>query len=49
MRLARRKRKSQLFVAQLYGITDEELNEIKKCLRILKEGEIEEREVEEER
>jgi len=36
-------------VAQLYGITDEELNEIKKCLRILKEGEIEEEEVEEEK
>lgn len=35
-------------VAQLYGITDEELNEIKKCLRILKEGEIEEEEAEEE-
>jgi len=27
-------------VAQLYGITDEELEEIKKCLMILKEGEI---------
>ncbi len=36
-------------VAQLYGITDEELNEIKKCLRILKEGEIEEEETEEEK
>ena len=36
-------------VAQLYGITDEELNEIKKCLRILKEGEIEEEEIEEEK
>ena len=34
-------------VAQLYGITDEELNEIKKCLRILKEGEAEEEEIEE--
>ncbi|WP_456328313.1 Eco57I restriction-modification methylase domain-containing protein [Archaeoglobus sp.] len=28
-------------VAQLYGITDEELREIKRCLKILKEGEIE--------
>jgi len=36
-------------VAQLYGITDEELNEIKKCLRILKEGEIEEEEIKEEK
>lgn len=27
-------------VAQLYGITDEELKEIKKCLKLLKEGEI---------
>jgi SAM-dependent methyltransferase len=27
-------------VAQLYGITDEELEEIKKCLALLKEGEI---------
>lgn len=36
-------------VAQLYGITDEELKEIKKCLKILKEGEIEEEEVEEEK
>jgi len=36
-------------VAELYGITDEELKEIKKCLMILKEGEIpEEEEVEEE-
>ena len=35
-------------VARLYGITDEELKEIKKCLRILKEGEIEEEEIEEE-
>ena len=34
-------------VAQLYGITDEELNEIKKCLKILKEGEVEEEEIEE--
>jgi len=33
-------------VAQLYGITDEELKEIKKCLKILKEGEIEEEEEE---
>jgi len=31
-------------VAQLYGITDEELKEIKKCLKILKEGKIEEEE-----
>jgi methylase of polypeptide subunit release factors len=31
-------------VAQLYGIDDEELNEIKKCLMILKEGEISEEE-----
>ena len=35
-------------VAELYGITEEELKEIKKCLRILKEGEIEEEEGEEE-
>jgi len=35
-------------VAQLYGITDEELDEIKKCLMILKEGEILEEESEEE-
>jgi len=36
-------------VAQLYGITDEELNEIRKCLRILKEGEAEEEDFEEEK
>jgi methylase of polypeptide subunit release factors len=35
-------------VAELYGITDEELEEIKKCLTILKEGEISEEENEEE-
>ena len=35
-------------VAELYGITEEELKEIKKCLRILKEGEVEEEEGEEE-
>jgi methylase of polypeptide subunit release factors len=35
-------------IAELYGITDEELEEIKKCLRILKEGEISEEESEEE-
>jgi hypothetical protein len=36
-------------VAQLYGITNEELEEIRKCLAILKEGEIyEEEEGEEE-
>jgi len=35
-------------VAELYGITEEELKEIKKCLRILKEGEIEEEGGEEE-
>ncbi|MFH7873581.1 MAG: CARDB domain-containing protein, partial [Candidatus Aenigmatarchaeota archaeon] len=35
-------------VAKLYGITDEELEEIKKTLRILKEGEAEEEEREEE-
>jgi type II restriction/modification system DNA methylase subunit YeeA len=35
-------------VAQLYGITDEELEEIRKCLAILKEGEITEEEGEEE-
>jgi hypothetical protein len=35
-------------VAKLYGITDEELEEIKKTLRILKEGEVEEEESEEE-
>lgn len=34
-------------VARLYGITDEELFEIRKCLKILKEGEIEREEVEE--
>jgi len=35
-------------VAELYGITDDELKEIRKCLRILKEGEIsEEGEIEE--
>jgi methionine-rich copper-binding protein CopC/uncharacterized protein YunC (DUF1805 family) len=33
-------------VAQLYGITDEELDEIRKCLAILKEGEIPEEEEE---
>jgi len=31
-------------VAKLYGITDEELKEIRKCLKILKEGEVEEEE-----
>jgi SAM-dependent methyltransferase len=35
-------------VAQLYGITDEELKEIRKCLMILKEGEITEEEEKEE-
>jgi methylase of polypeptide subunit release factors len=35
-------------VAKLYGITDEELEEIKKTLKILKEGEVEEEESEEE-
>lgn len=35
-------------VAELYGITEEELKEIKKCLRILKEGEVEEEGGEEE-
>jgi hypothetical protein len=35
-------------VAQLYGITDEELEEIRKCLAILKEGEIAKEEEEEE-
>ncbi len=36
-------------VAELYGITDEELAEIKKCLQLLKEGEVEtEEETEEE-
>jgi methylase of polypeptide subunit release factors len=35
-------------VAQLYGITDEELEEIRKCLMILKGGEISEKEDEEE-
>ncbi|MFH8119861.1 MAG: N-6 DNA methylase [Candidatus Aenigmatarchaeota archaeon] len=35
-------------VAKLYGITDEELEEIKKTLRILKEGEAEEEESEDE-
>ena len=35
-------------VAQLYGITDEELREIKKCLKILREGEMEEEAAEEE-
>ena len=35
-------------VAKLYEITDEELGEIRKCLKILKEGEIEEEEKEEE-
>ncbi|MFQ6119212.1 MAG: hypothetical protein ACE5KE_04900, partial [Methanosarcinales archaeon] len=29
-------------VAELYGITDEELDEIRKTLRILKEGKVEE-------
>ncbi|HEC76568.1 MAG TPA: hypothetical protein ENI33_04840 [Thermoplasmatales archaeon] len=33
-------------VAELYGITDEELKEIRKCLMILKEGEIPEEEEE---
>jgi len=33
-------------VAQLYGITDEELDEIRKCLAVLKEGEISEEEEE---
>ena len=35
-------------VAELYGITDEELKEIRKCLMILKEGEIPEEEEESE-
>ena len=36
-------------VAQLYGLTDRELKEIRNCLKILKEGEVEEEEkVEEE-
>ncbi|MEM2742244.1 MAG: N-6 DNA methylase, partial [Nitrososphaeria archaeon] len=36
-------------VAKIYGITEDELNEIKKCLMILKEGETrEEEEIEEE-
>jgi methylase of polypeptide subunit release factors len=35
-------------VAKLYGITDDELEEIKKTLRILKEGEVEEEDSEEE-
>jgi len=35
-------------VAELYGITDEELKEIRKCLMILKEGEIPEEEEEKE-
>jgi len=35
-------------VAKLYGITDEELKEIRKCLMILKEGEIPEEEEESE-
>lgn len=35
-------------VAELYGISKEELEEIKKTLRILKEGEVEEEETEEE-
>jgi methylase of polypeptide subunit release factors len=35
-------------VAKLYGITDEELEEIKKTMKILKEGEVEEEESEEE-
>lgn len=35
-------------VAQLYDITEEELYDIKKCLRILKKGEFEEEEIEEE-
>jgi hypothetical protein len=35
-------------VAKLYGITDEELEEIKKTLKILKEGEVEEEEESEE-
>ncbi|MEM5812073.1 MAG: N-6 DNA methylase [Candidatus Aenigmatarchaeota archaeon] len=35
-------------VAKLYGITDDELEEIKKTLKILKEGEAEEEEIEEE-
>jgi len=35
-------------VAKLYGITDEELEEIKKTLKILKEGEVEEEEENEE-
>jgi len=34
-------------VAELYGITDDELKEIRKCLMILKEGEIPEEEEEE--
>ena len=35
-------------VAKLYGITDDELKEIRKCLMILKEGEIQEGEEESE-
>ncbi|MEM4317987.1 MAG: N-6 DNA methylase [Candidatus Nitrosocaldus sp.] len=35
-------------VAELYGISDEELKEIKKCLMILKEGEVQEEEEAEE-
>jgi len=31
-------------VSKLYGITEEELEEVKKCLKILREGEIEEEE-----
>ncbi|MEM2373349.1 MAG: N-6 DNA methylase [Nitrososphaerota archaeon] len=31
-------------VAKIYGITEDELNEIKKCLMILKEGEVQEEE-----
>jgi hypothetical protein len=32
-------------VAKLYGISDDELREIKRCLKILKEGEIDEEEM----
>ncbi len=35
-------------VAKLYGITNDELKEIKECLMILKEGELEEEETEDE-
>jgi hypothetical protein len=35
-------------VVELYGITENELKEIRKCLRILKEGEVEEEEGKEE-